>query len=84
MKISKTKDNSILIVTPPLLVDCIGAAKLLSISPAYLRQLDLAGKIPLSIDKFGRRKLWSVSELQKWIDRGCPNRLKWLEKITDE
>jgi len=75
MRKNRSKNNIITIITQPLLVDAVGAAKLLSISPEYLWQLDRDGKIPLPI-KLGRRKLWSVEELKQWVDDGCLRRDK--------
>jgi predicted DNA-binding transcriptional regulator AlpA len=68
-----SKKQNITIMTMPLLVDATTAARMCSLSRRYWLQLDNAGKIPLPI-RFGKRKLWSVAELEEWVKAGCPSR----------
>ena len=64
-----------LITIEPRLVSAEVAAQLLGISVKYFWQLDRSGKIPLPVRGFGgRRKLWSIRELDAWIAKGCKPR----------
>jgi predicted DNA-binding transcriptional regulator AlpA len=63
-------------LTRPLLVRRQAAAKLLDMSVATLDRADAAGLIPAS-RTIGGCKLWAVSELSEWCDRGCPPRAEW-------
>ena len=65
----KSKD----IYLMPILVDSTDAAKLCGVCRRYWTQLDSAGKVPMPI-RLGKRKLWAVSELEKWVAQGCPSR----------
>ncbi len=67
------KSNNITIIIAPLLVDATTAAHMCSLSRRYWLQLDTQGKVPLPI-RFGKRKLWSVAELEEWVKAGCPSR----------
>jgi len=70
------KNNNITIVGQPLLASSDVAAQMLGISKEYFRQLDRAGKVPASL-RFGKRRLWVVSELTAWCEAGCPTRESW-------
>ena len=69
-----TEKSQLNIVLEPLLVSAEDGARLLGISTKYFWQLDRAGKIPLSVNFGGRRKLWSVKSLDEFVNRGCPRR----------
>jgi len=71
--------NNISIQTEPLLVCADIAAQMLGISKEYFRQLDRAGKVPASLQGFGKRRLWLVSELTAWCEAGCPARESWVK-----
>ena len=60
----------------PFLVDAKSAANLLSISRAMLHRLNVTGRLPRPVH-LGRRVLWRVSELEGWVNAGCPNRDRW-------
>jgi hypothetical protein len=79
MKSRTFTDKSGNVYIAPLLADATGVGRLLSVSPQYVRQLDAAGKIPRAIESFGRRKLWSVADLDRWVKAGCPRREKWAK-----
>lgn len=53
-------------VTEPLAVDTRTAARLLSISVRYLRQLVRRGEIPSL--RLGRRRLFRVEDLRRWLE----------------
>lgn len=57
----------------PLLVDSAGAARLLNISRRYFLQLSEKGSCPQPI-YLGKRRLWRISDLQRWVLQGCPSR----------
>jgi predicted DNA-binding transcriptional regulator AlpA len=67
-----------------LLLSTEDAAEALSLSRSAFYSLHSAGKVgPLPI-KLNRRTLWSVRELDRWIDAGCPCRSEWQKaKETD-
>lgn len=61
----------------PLLVDSAGAARLLGgISRSHFAGLHAGGRLPLPI-RLGRRVMWSVGELERWVQVGCPSRERW-------
>ena len=60
----------------PLAVDAAGVAELLGVSRGHVDMLDRTGQIPQA-RRLGRRKLWSVRELARWVDAGMPSRAKW-------
>lgn len=60
----------------PILVAADRAALLLSISERTLRKLDSMEQIPTPV-RIGRRVLWSVAELEEWVEAGCPPRHRW-------
>ena len=54
-----------------ILVGRKGAAELLGISTRHLITLEETGRLPKP-KMLGRRKLFSVQELQDWAASGCP------------
>ena len=71
----KKHNHIISLSLQPKLVSAQDAARMLGISTKYIWQLDRTGKVPLPIQGFGgRRKLWSVRELDEWITKGCKPR----------
>ena len=76
---SKSKDAKTFIIIPPLLVDISTAGKILSISKSFLLQLDASGKIPQPIH-LGKRRLWRVEDLQRWVSMGCCSRREFEER----
>ena len=58
--------------TAPLAVDSYGAARLMGISESHWRILVSGGRCPPGV-RLGRRRLWSVQELQDWIQAGAPS-----------
>jgi len=49
------------------------------LSAEYWRQLDCAGRVPMAVSGFGKRKLWSYAELQSWAKENFPTRENWLK-----
>jgi predicted DNA-binding transcriptional regulator AlpA len=66
----------------PLNVDAEKAAALIGISPAHFYAQLAQGLIPPGT-RMGRRRLWSVCELQCWILAGMPNAERWAVIRTD-
>jgi len=69
-------------VTPttlePLLVDVAGAARMLSIGHSLLYEMASDGRLgPMAIP-FGRKKLYRIDELRRWVQEGCKPRSQWL------
>jgi len=56
-----------------LLVSAEEAAELCGVSERFWASLDAAGKVPMP-RKLGRRILWSLAEIEKWVADGCPSR----------
>jgi predicted DNA-binding transcriptional regulator AlpA len=63
--------------TAPLAVDSHGAARLIGVSESGWRILVSAGRVPPGF-RLGRRRLWSVAELQNWIAAGAPSADRWM------
>lgn len=60
----------------PLALDVRGTAEILSVSPRHLEALNAQGLLPRPI-RLGRRRLWPVEELRRWLDAGAPPREEW-------
>ena len=68
--------------TDALLVSALTASRMLNISRALLYQMQSDGRLgPLPV-AFGRRKLWVVDELRRWVqhDPPCPPREMWIKE----
>ena len=75
MKPKTKKNNDVLVTIEPRLISADVAARILGISVKYFWQLDRAGRVPLPVQNFGgRRKLWSVAELDEFVQKGCKPR----------
>lgn len=60
-----------------LLANAGHVAAMLDVSERLVRQMDASGRLgPMPI-ALGRRKLWSVPELGRWVEAGCPVRQQW-------
>ena len=59
-----------------LTVGIKGLAKLLGISRSLACKLDASGRLPRGI-YLGRRKVWSVAEIEAWLAAGAPTREVW-------
>ncbi len=64
----------------PLLVDAKQAASMLGIGRSHFLALSNSGKIGPMAHKLGKRSLYSVKELDKWVDAGMPPRQRWIEE----
>ena len=65
----------------PLAVDANGLARLLSSGLRTIRTWDAAGLIPRP-HRVGRRVLWNVREIRRWIAAGMPDRQAWEASKT--
>jgi predicted DNA-binding transcriptional regulator AlpA len=65
-------------INPPesLVVSAAHAGALSGVSEATWWRLHAAAKVPASI-KVGHRTLWRRSDVEKWIELGCPNRAEF-------
>ena len=83
---NKIKENGGRYVKPeitklePLAVDCSGAASLLSISRSHFLSLLSAGRIGPQGERLGRRVVFPVDELRRWVLRGMPPRCRWMQE----
>jgi predicted DNA-binding transcriptional regulator AlpA len=64
-------------VTEPILVDTRQAVALCGSSLATWHRLRAAGKIGPEPVRLGGRVLWRRTELEAWIEAGCPPRKEW-------
>ena len=63
--------------TPPvLLIPASDAAKMCGKSTRTWWVWDSAGWVPRPM-RIGRSAMWQVTELQAWIEAGCPRRANW-------
>ncbi len=76
MEKKESDKSSIVLAAEPRLIDANGAALLCGVSVRFWHQLDSAGRVPKPM-RLGRRCLWSLEELDRWIAAGCPERGKW-------
>lgn len=60
----------------PLTAGAVEAARLIGIGRTALLEGVAAGRIPPPL-RIGRRLLWRVDELRKWIAAGAPPVVKW-------
>ena len=56
---------------PPPLISVCAVAKMLQVTPRTVYRLADAGKIPRPL-KIGKSVRWKRSELEQWIENGCP------------
>ena len=60
----------------PLAVGQQELARLIGLAPRTIRSLNSAGRIPRAIH-LGRRRVWCVAEIQRWLEAGAPERTRW-------
>ena len=60
----------------PLAVDAKRVADLLGCSKRHIRRMNAAGKLPAP-KRIGGCVRWSVSEIEAWLEAGCPDRAMW-------
>ena len=58
-------------------------ATMLGVHQRTVWHMDAAGKVPRPIHLATRTVRWRRSEINKWIDAGCPAREKW-EMLREE
>ena len=80
--------NAVKVAVGPLLADLAAAAnapaavsvgpaeaaRLLSMPPGLIEELDAAGRFPAPAAVIGERRFWMVADLRAWIGSGCPDR----------
>ena len=70
--------ETIQISLQPLAVDVETAGKLIGISRSHFITLENQGKIgPQAISGMGKRTLYCVDELRRWVAAGMPRRVDW-------
>lgn len=62
-----------------MLVNARDAAKVLGLGERTLHRYHAAGRIPSPV-KLGGRNWWRRSELEAWVQAGCPPRARWSWK----
>lgn len=62
-----------------LMVGATQAARMLSISRTLFLSMASSGELGPKSVKFGRRRLWSVADLEKWIAADYPGRDRWVQ-----
>ncbi len=49
---------------------------ILGTSLRTIRTMDASGKLPKGL-KLGRLRKWSRSDIEAWLQAGCPDRMTW-------
>jgi len=70
--------------TTPLLVPADEAARLLGVGRSLFYELKSSGRIPLEPIRFGRKRLYRVEDLERFVRAGCPTRWTVEEPQNDE
>jgi predicted DNA-binding transcriptional regulator AlpA len=60
-----------------LLVDRVGLARILKVSPRQVSRLHDAGRIPAPISLGTASNRWLMSEIEAWLRAGGPRRREW-------
>ena len=68
---------------PPLAVDAKTLSKMLGLSVRTIRSMNTRGKLPKPVRLSGHSIRWIVSEVEAWLEAGCPDRDAW-ESIRDD
>ncbi len=63
-------------VPQALVADAAEAARLCGVSRTTWFALLSSGRAPRGVH-LGRCRRWSVDELRRWIEAGCPARARW-------
>lgn len=66
----------------PLLVGAEDAAKLLGVSKSDFCAFHKSGQLGPEPIRLGRRNLWRVYALERWVESCCPPRWKWKKMQT--
>ncbi|MFH2002801.1 MAG: helix-turn-helix domain-containing protein [Planctomycetota bacterium] len=61
-----------------LLLTAQQVASLLGVGVSTLWSWHSAGRIPLPVRIGGKTTRWRVSEIEAWVQAGCPGRDRWL------
>jgi len=59
-----------------LLVGISALARMLDMSTRTIRRKHSAGQIPRPLKISGSIR-WRISEINRWVDAGCPDRARW-------
>lgn len=62
----------------PFAVTTKEAARLCGISERHLLKLDDDGKLGPTALRLGNCVRWNVSEIEEWLNAGCPDRERWI------
>ncbi len=61
---------------PELCLNIKQLASVLGVSSRHIERLDSSGKLPKPL-RLGRAKRWRTSEIEAWLEAGCPDRRAW-------
>ena len=68
----------------PLLLSADRAAKLIGVGRTHFYGMHGSGRLgPLPV-RLGKRALWRRSELESWVNGGCPSRERWQARIEEK
>jgi predicted DNA-binding transcriptional regulator AlpA len=56
---------------------------MLGIARSSFCKLMAQGRLPAPV-RLGRRVLWPVAELVRWIEAGCPSREVWEQRRSEQ
>lgn len=67
-------------MSEPLLVSADELCQMLSVGKSLFYEMKQSGRFgPVAIH-FGRRVVWRRSEVESWVEAGCPCRDEWLAR----
>lgn len=68
----------VLIAASPILLRPKQAAAVCGMSRSFFDSQVNAGRIGPKPVTIGSLKLWPRTELERWVDAGCPGRVEWI------
>jgi len=67
----------------PIAGDAKTVSYLTGFSVRTIRRMDASGEMPRPIRK-GRKVLWRLDEIRRWVEAGCPDRRDWEDCETGQ
>lgn len=61
----------------PLLVNTAGLCELLGLSRTFVCRRLAEGKLPHPVNRGERKHLWSIREIEAWVEAGMPAQKDW-------
>jgi predicted DNA-binding transcriptional regulator AlpA len=77
MSTTQTTEADTGVSLKPLAVNAAGLGRLLGYCRSQIHAMNSAGQIPRPVRPTGHDPRWSVAEIERWLDAGCPTREQW-------